>query len=92
MKTCCIIVSGKVQGVWFRKHTHEKAQQLNIGGTVENQPNGNVKIIATGTDSQLEELITWCKHGPPRAEVLSVRVEPLETIPFPDFRIIRHFL
>lgn len=92
MKTCCIIVSGKVQGVWFRKHTQEKAQQLNIAGTVENQSDGSVKIIATGTETQLNELVTWCKQGPPRAEVSSVTIEERELKQFNDFSIIRHFL
>jgi acylphosphatase len=90
LKTISITVTGKVQGVWFRKHTLDEAERLHISGTVENLSNGAVKIFATGTDEQLQDFINWCKQGPPRAEVEEVlsHDEPYTT--FTGFKIIRH--
>ncbi len=81
-KTISITVSGKVQGVFYRRHTVEVADRLGIGGTVRNLPDGSVLILATGTDEQLQELIAWCRQGPPRALVTGVMVAQL---PFQDF-------
>lgn len=89
-KTISIIVSGKVQGVWYRKHTQEKAAEFGIKGTVENTKDENVKIIATAASSQLEQLISWCKQGPPKAIVENVTVTELPLHLFEDFKIIRH--
>lgn len=92
MKTISILVKGKVQGVWFRKHTQETALRLGITGTVENRPDSSVLIHATGTAEQLDELISWCRSGPPRAEVSAVKTKEIPLATFPDFRIVRHFL
>lgn len=91
MKTLSLQVLGKVQGVWFRKHTQEKARQLGLCGTVENGIDGSVQIIATGTDEQLSQLVEWCHHGPPRAEVKKVLLKEILLTEFESFRIIRHF-
>ena len=77
LKTFSIIVSGKVQGVFYRQSAMEKAQQTGIAGMVKNLPDGNVHIIATGTTIQLDQLVAWCKQGPPRAVVTTVHVEEL---------------
>ena len=92
MKTVSLLVKGKVQGVWFRKYTQETAVRLGITGTVENCPDGSVLIHATGTGAQLQELVSWCRTGPPRAEVSAVETKEVPLAIFPDFRIVRHFL
>lgn len=81
LKTVSIKVIGKVQGVFFRQSTKEKAIALGIGGTVRNQPDGSVYILATGTNEQLKELSDWCTQGPPRASVSSIEIneQPLES-------------
>jgi len=85
-----IIISGKVQGVWFRKSTKEKADALGVLGTVQNLLEGQVKIIALGSDQQIEELIDWAKLGPKFAEVRSIEVTPIhEPLQFEDFKVIR---
>jgi len=89
LKTFSIIVSGKVQGVYYRQSTQEKAQQLFIDGIVKNLPDGNVQIIATGTADQVDQLIVWCKQGPPHAVVTSVHVEELAPQQFTGFVIQR---
>ncbi|MFL1895823.1 acylphosphatase [Aquimarina sp. 2-A2] len=67
-----ITVYGKVQGVWYRKHTLEKAIALGLKGYVKNQSNGSVYIEAEGSKEQLKELLTWCATGPELASVTQV--------------------
>lgn len=87
--TYSIIVSGKVQGVFYRQSTREKATTIGITGTVENLSNGEVKIIATGTKEQLETLILWCRQGPPKAIVTTVEITELPLQSFSEFSIKR---
>jgi acylphosphatase len=90
MQTISIIVSGKVQGVWYRQSTKEKAAALGITGEVSNHPDGTVKIIATGTKEQLSAFTDWCKQGPPKARVTNLDVKELPFHQFNTFTIERH--
>lgn len=87
--TYSIVITGKVQGVFFRQSTREKARSLNIKGTVNNQPDGSVKIIANGAKEQMDELINWCRQGPPKARVDTVTATEIDEQGFTDFIIIR---
>jgi acylphosphatase len=69
-----VIVAGRVQGVFFRVSTLEKAQQLGLVGTVKNLPDDTVEIVAQGEEEAVEELLRWAHHGPPSAEVRSLAV------------------
>lgn len=89
LQTISIIVKGKVQGVYFRQTTQEKAQSLGIAATVRNLPDRSVKIIATGTKEQLDKLTAWCKQGPSRAQVSEIIYNDEELRSFPDFRVLR---
>ena len=89
LQTIEINVSGRVQGVFYRQSTKEKAVELGIKGKVMNLDNGNVKIIATGTKEQLNKLIDWCKTGPPKARVTHVDVRELSLQSFENFSIVR---
>lgn len=82
-------MSGKVQGVFYRQSTLQKAQELAITGTVKNLPNGDVHVMATGTPDQLQQLVNWCKQGPSRAAVSSVQVEEVTLQSFTGFTIQR---
>ncbi|HRG25720.1 MAG TPA: acylphosphatase [Chitinophagaceae bacterium] len=84
-----IIVSGKVQGVFFRKYTLLKARELGLTGEVMNLEDGAVSVQATGTTEQLNELIAFCRTGPTAARVSGIQVETLEYKKFKDFRIIK---
>jgi acylphosphatase len=88
-QTISITVSGLVQGVYYRQSTKEKALELGISGMVKNLPNGNVHILATGTATQLDELVHWCKQGPRLAKVNSVEVESIDRQVFMSFIIQR---
>ena len=88
-KTLFIIVSGKVQGVWYRQSAKEKATELGIIGFVQNLPDGSVAITATGSAHQLEAFIAWCRQGPPRARVEKLDIQELYLQLFDNFSIIR---
>jgi len=89
LQTISITVSGKVQGVFYRQSTREKATKLGITGFVKNLPDDTVYIEATGTKEQLDELATWCKQGPPKASVTNIDIKELPLQQFPNFRIER---
>ncbi len=89
MNTVRLVITGKVQGVFYRQSAKEKAIELRITGTVKNLPAGDVEIIATGYRKQLDNLIAWCKKGPPKAVVTNVLIEELPLQLFENFSIIR---
>ncbi len=89
-QTISIIVSGKVQGVFFRQSAKEKALELNLTGEVKNLQDGNVHIVVTGTQNQLTAFTEWCKKGPPRAVVTGVEIIELPLNRFEHFRIVRY--
>ena len=90
VKQAHIVVHGKVQGVWYRASTQEKAHSLGLKGWVRNLPTGEVEILAQGEEKAIEELISWCHQGPPAAKVTKVEVEWEEVgRPFDDFSIRR---
>ena len=70
-----ITVYGRVQGVGFRYHTRQKAQELGVTGYVTNKPDHTVEIVADGTDEQLKALTEWSRTGPERANVKRIQVE-----------------
>ena len=89
LQTVSITVSGLVQGVFYRQSTKEKALELGISGIVKNLPDGNVHILATGTADQLDQLVQWCKQGPPHAKVTGVQIENITPQVFMGFVIQR---
>lgn len=64
-----IKVSGKVQGVFFRASTKDKADEIGVKGFVRNEPDGGVYIEAEGEEENLKQFIDWCHLGPDRAMV-----------------------
>lgn len=83
-----ITVTGKVQGVWYRKSTQEKALHLGIKGFVKNLSNGNVYIEAEGNINQLNMLVNWCKTGPEFAVVEQVTFLESKTKKFTRFEVV----
>ena len=71
-------IRGRVQGVWFRASTAERAFALGLRGRAENRPDGSVLVHAAGSAAALSELVDWLHHGPPMARVDSVEVEVIE--------------
>ena len=75
MKAIHLVIHGRVQGVFFRKYTFDKANDLGLKGMVRNLPNGDVEIIAEGREEVLKEFVEWCYKGSPASKVESVSVE-----------------
>ena len=69
-----IIVTGQVQGVFFRNWTVAKGLELGVDGWVRNRSDGSVEIHACGTADALDRLILACRSGPPAAAVERVEV------------------
>lgn len=84
-----IQISGLVQGVWFRKYTHEKALQLQLKGFVKNLPDGTVYAEAEGSEQDVQLFIEWCHQGSPLSKVENVRVEEMNTKGENSFEILR---
>jgi acylphosphatase len=70
-----ILVQGRVQGVSYRYHTLQTAQQLHVNGWVGNLPYGSVEGCFEGDETAVEALIDWCRTGPSCAEVDHLLVE-----------------
>ncbi len=69
------VVSGRVQGVFFRYTMCQEAERLKVNGWVANRWDGAVEMLMEGDKPAVESLITWCHHGPPGAAVRKVEVE-----------------
>ena len=73
-----ILVSGRVQGVYFRLFTQNKAKHFAIKGSAKNLPDGRVEIIAEAGSIAIEKFIKWCHKGPVTARVDHVEVTELQ--------------
>lgn len=69
-----VVVSGLVQGVWYRAFTQEAAEELGLKGWVRNLPDGRVQAEVEGPRAQVEELLSRFRIGPPGAVVTDVAV------------------
>jgi acylphosphatase len=63
------LISGKVQGVWFRASTRDQALRLGLRGCASNLADGRVEVLAVGDAEGIEHLANWLQHGPPLARV-----------------------
>jgi len=88
MKRMHVIISGRVQGVFFRARTSETALALKLTGWVRKLHDGSVEAIFEGDDKNVEAMLEWCREGPPHAIVKHVDAdEKLYSGEFCDFRI-----
>jgi len=75
-----IVVTGRVQGVFYRAGMREQAERLEVAGWVRNEPDGTVTAHLEGTPSAVSQLLDWCASGTPAAQVDGVSTEPAEVI------------
>lgn len=75
MAAARFLVSGRVQGVFFRASTREQATRLGLSGIARNLDDGRVEVIAAGDEESLDALARWLRQGPPAANVESVARE-----------------
>jgi acylphosphatase len=75
-----VLVAGRVQGVWFRETCRREAGGLGVSGWVRNRGDGRVEAVFEGDPAAVQAMVTWCRLGPPRADVTDVEVtdEPPE--------------
>lgn len=91
MNTCVhCIVSGRVQGVFYRALTQERALRLGLRGWVRNLPDGRVELVACGGESELKQLQDWLWKGPQQAQVSEVVCEEIVTLDISDVFEVRH--
>jgi len=74
-----ILVSGRVQGVWFRASAEREATRLGVAGSARNLADGRVELVAEGDEVAVERFVSWARLGPPRAEVTALEV--VEEVP-----------
>jgi acylphosphatase len=89
MPTIEFIITGKVQGVFYRGSAKQKADELGLTGWVKNMRDGTVVLRATGTIGALASLQEWCATGPPGAQVYQVQATPVADEMFKNFSVIR---
>ena len=71
-------MSGRVQGVFFRDTTRQRAEAAGVSGWVGNTPDGTVEAVFEGEPDAVEEMVEFCRRGPSRAEVAGVEVSEEE--------------
>ncbi len=81
------LVTGSVQGVFYRAATQETARRLGLTGWVRNLADGSVELVACGDAKKLKELERWLWQGPPRARVAQVQAIDVDAQTFTDFTI-----
>jgi acylphosphatase len=70
-----VLVSGRVQGVWFRDTCRRRAREHGVSGWVRNLPDGRVEAVFEGPADGVHHLVEWARHGPERAVVTGVAVQ-----------------
>ncbi|MDR5865759.1 acylphosphatase [Halomonas koreensis] len=80
MEHCCVkaLVTGKVQGVWFRRATQEQALQAGLTGYAINRVDGRVEVLLCGPREAVRDVGQWLWKGPPGARVTHVEMEVVE--------------
>jgi acylphosphatase len=82
-----VVVSGRVQGVFYRAECASHARALGLGGFVRNAPDGRVEAAFEGDPIAVERMIHWCAEGPPLARVEAVEVQDEPPEGDRDFRV-----
>lgn len=89
MKHINIVVTGIVQGVFFRVSTKAVADQMGIKGLVKNLKDGTVYIEAEASPLLLDMFLEWCHKGPEKAQVEQVKVTEGELKNYTNFEVIK---
>jgi len=85
-----MLISGRVQGVFYRVYAREQAERLGVRGWVRNLADGRVEVLAEGTPEQVVLMLGCCREGPPYARVqdVQVREESVREGEFSAFEIV----
>jgi len=86
-----LIISGKVQGVFYRASAKKIADQMGVQGWIKNLANGNVEAVISGSEEQINQFIKWAWEGPPKSRVDHIDIhlvsDSIDTLP--GFSILR---
>jgi acylphosphatase len=84
-----VLIEGRVQGVFFRAHTRDQARARELKGWVRNLPDGRVEALFEGEKPVLENMVAWCRKGPPYSYVDHVEIDWHPYLgDLPEFRIV----
>jgi acylphosphatase len=83
-----VLVSGRVQGVFFRAACAREARRLDLAGSVRNTGGGGVEAVFEGEDAAVDRMVDWCRDGPDLARVDSVEVVEEAPVAEAGFRIV----
>lgn len=86
-KTVRVIISGRVQGVWFRAWTRNQAISLGLSGWVRNCIDGTVEAVFSGPGDKVDSMIKACATGSPLSNVSGVEVKDETRLPLPGFKL-----
>ena len=89
MKTIKAIISGTVQGIFFRKFVKEKAEELGLKGFARNLDDGRVEVVVEGRDENVNEIVEKCRQGPPHSDVKNVETSEIKHQGFSAFKVLR---
>jgi acylphosphatase len=83
-----VVVSGLVQGVWFRESTRRLAERHGVAGWIRNERDGTVQAVFEGAPEAVARLVDFCRLGPPGAEVDRVEVTDEEPAGIEAFDVL----
>jgi acylphosphatase len=73
-----LVISGRVQGVWYRESMRQEAERLGVTGWVRNLNDGRVEAIVCGSPEKIKATVAWAHKGPPLARVSNIETSPAE--------------
>jgi acylphosphatase len=82
-----VVVTGRVQGVFFRDTARRRAEAVGVSGWVRNRPDGALEAVFEGEAEAVDELVDFCRRGPSRAAVASVEVTDEEPEGLSGFQV-----
>ena len=82
-----VLISGRVQGVFFRETCRRLARENDVSGWVRNLPDGRVEAVFEGSPENVARLVDWSRHGPRLAQVENIGIHPEPPEGLPDFQI-----
>lgn len=80
-----LIITGRVQGVWYRESMRQAAERFGVTGWVRNRLDGSVEALVQGDEDQVAAVIAWAWQGPPAARVESVEISNANPVPQAGF-------
>ena len=85
---CRAVVTGRVQGVFYRDSCQQMARRFGVRGSVRNRSDGTVEVVAEGPRHAVDQFLDWCRQGPPRATVTGMTIVDETPIGESSFRVV----